>query len=162
MDVATLNINIADPDDIRAKFPEIERMVAKKHDEWVQWDKLAADLAKVAGVRRSNAQRGKRTSARSSRAPQARKPSAQDLVVQVVEAAGSVLASGEVAERVNVQVKEPIKRDTITWALWKAEQDGQVQKIKKGVYAPLGYKPSQSELHASRNGSDGARKAEGS
>jgi len=64
-------------------------------------------------------------------------------VVEVVNALGAPVQVDDVLPYLN-----GANRDTAQWALWKADQDGELKRVAKGVYAPL-------------DGSRGAKEIEG-
>jgi hypothetical protein len=155
MDANDLNINLADPEDIKAKLPEVERVVAAKHKDWQTWESLASNLARAAGVKRKTAsgspiRKVLRFADQPKRASKPKAPSTQTLAVKVIEEAHAAMDVGQVAEKLLEVMDSPVKKDTVGWALWKAEEEGQLQRVKKGVYAPLDYKPSQDETESGR------------
>jgi hypothetical protein len=68
-------------------------------------------------------------------------PSSKARALQVVTALGVPTNVAEVAEHM-----QQFNRKTVSWALWKLAQEGAIQRLGNGRYAPLGYTPSQIKI----------------
>jgi hypothetical protein len=131
-------IDVTNPDDIRAKLPELEDLIRSRKRELDKLDAMADKLAAVAGVKR---QRPKSKGGARVKARPKRKTSRMQ-VKEIIEKIGRPATVAEVTEKTN----PPLKQKTAGWALWKEAQEGAINAFKNGMYAPLGYTPNASEL----------------
>jgi hypothetical protein len=143
MHATGIPIDITNRDDIRAKLPEIEKLLKVKREELAALEATYSDLRRMAGI--SAPSRGGLREAVKSRA----ETTAKKRVIGILEDAQTPMKSAEVATRL-----PNLKRDTVNWALWNAEREGLIQRTSQGVYAALNYDPSADTLLASANGSE--------
>ena len=115
-------VNIADPASIKKALDRATKEVSAKRRELEYWTQMRNRLLVLAG------QQPRRRDVDST---------IFDAVVDTVDKHGAPLRAAEVVEL----LPEGIPPKTISWSLWKAEQDGLIQKIDHGLYAALGYKP---------------------
>lgn len=141
-----LPIDIANPEDIEAKLPDVRRErdrakaeMAKAIEVVDSWDSLIDGLEarlRLAGIEPPPPSTG-----------EGRDASSQERAVQIVTQEGEPMSVGEVAA-----VLPDVKRKTVGWALWRAAQDDELVALGNGVYAPPDHVSDQDELLASRNG----------
>jgi hypothetical protein len=62
----------------------------------------------------------------------------KEVVLRVVTLINGEATAADVAKHM-----PEFSAKTVNWALWKLADEGTVQKLKHGVYAPLGYTPGQ-------------------
>src|SRR5438552_311323 len=115
-----VQVDITDPEDIRAKLPELEALIAQRRREIDRLDATVDKLAAFAGVRRRHASRN--GGSKRQKAP-ARPKGSRRLVVEIVNKLGGAASIDNVAERMD----PPMKRETVGWALWQAAKDGDLQ-----------------------------------
>jgi hypothetical protein len=65
-------------------------------------------------------------------------PSSKEVALRVVTIINGPATVATVAEHM-----PDFSRKTVSWALWKLAEEGAIQKLKHGEYAPLGYTPGQ-------------------
>jgi hypothetical protein len=138
-----VELNLADPDAIRRKLPELYEWVERKRRaveqaqrELETTETLVEQLRALAGSA-SLPTSGKLDSGQ-------KEASAQDAVVRVINEAKRPLRAVDVAGKLD----NPIKRDTVNWALWHAEKEGLIKRVSQGLYASLDYQ-SPPEDHPS-------------
>jgi hypothetical protein len=139
-----VEVNLADPEAIREKLPEVHRWVEGKRGavqrsqrELETAEALLEQLKALAGTTptSSSVDRGKVESSRKD-------ASAQDAVIRVINDAKRPLRAVDVASEIDV----PVKRETVNWALWHAEKEGLIQRVSQGLYAALDYDSPQDDL----------------
>jgi hypothetical protein len=152
-----LPIDITNPDDIRAKLPELEALIRAKRQEADKLDSLADDLARIAKVKRREPSTAVRRKPKAQTT--ARTPSTRRLAVAIVKEADRAMSIEEVTE----QIDPPTKRETVGWALWDAATNNpELWSPSKGMYAPLGWKPETPGDLLSTNGARPAAEREDS
>lgn len=131
-----LQVDITDPADIKRKLPDLEKAVAAKYREADRLDQAIDKLATYAGVRRQGkAKKSKKKSADDT----ARDPGSIERVVAALE------QRGEPATVAMLTAELPeFTRKTIGWAMWQAEQNKRIQRVSKGTYAALSFKPEET------------------
>jgi hypothetical protein len=141
-----VEVNLADPEAIRKKLPEVHRWVEGKRGavhrtqrELETAEALLEQLKALAGIASpsSSVDKGEVESSRKD-------ASAQDAVIRVINDAKRPLRAVDVA----IEIDAPVKRETVNWALWHAEKEGLIQRVSQGLYAPLGYESRQDDLPA--------------
>jgi hypothetical protein len=143
-----LNINIADPEDIQAKLGEVRVRIATKEDEVRKaqrelrvWQDILRRLEFLAELSPRPAREVAPGPAPVHRGAVARMlqdatpdPGAQEAVVRLLEENGGPLRNSEVAD-----LLPSLNPRTVSWALWNAEREGHIQRVRQGVYAPRGW-----------------------
>ena len=144
-----LQVDLADPEDIRAKLPEARELYETKRRELDElaaqvrhWGELVNLLGALVG------ERGISPAGRAAEAVRPRKTApGQERAVAALEKAGrpmgpTALFDYMVAERLDA----PKSANALGANLWQAAKAGRIQKTSDGLYAPLGWRPSQSSL----------------
>jgi hypothetical protein len=133
-----LKINLADPEDIKAKLPHARtmldakrRIVKEAERDFDNWALLVKRLEVLAGVETKGKAKG--GAAGQKGAPM------QDAVVQVVENEGRPMTPPRVAEILREDGVPVTSTNAINAALYAAEKHGRLVKPRKGLYAPKGY-----------------------
>ena len=166
MATSKTQIDPFDPKDIAAKLPALERKLEVERDkiraeearlkrrlhEIQATEAIIEQLRGVAGSPEEGAERGDgptpgsimhltQTFLREAANSAAERQSVQDRVLEVVKKIDAPVRVDDVC-----QYLPGAKRDTVQWALWKAERDGELQRVSKGVYALSDSTPSLSRL----------------
>ena len=143
-------VNIADLDAVREEVPRVAKIVEDKREvvrqaqrEFAYWSQVLERLRLLAGEPKSERKQARQETGRLS---------SVEAVVKVINDSAIELGTGEVYER----LRNDFKRDTVTWALWKASQDGRIQHPGKGRYASLDYEPRQRALPKPASGGQAA------
>ena len=135
----SFEVDIFDKKALRQKLPELQRTLEQKREELAELEARYQQIRKWAGY-----------PTKKVPSPDGDKPSsAIDEVVEVVNRAGRPMRAREVV----VEMGPDAERATVAWALWSAEGAGRLQRVKKGLYAPLDYESPQRPLGV--NGSGG-------
>jgi hypothetical protein len=157
----SLQIDLANPDDVRAKIPDVEKLVTQKraalleaNREVNRWQNFLETLRALV----SDQEPSRVTSVYVSAAGTGKTARTLDLIMRVLGEADHPMETKAIVERVTALADEPPKPDTITWTLWKAHKDNLIRKIGKGVYAPLSV--SGDQLLVSPNGNGEAEEPE--
>jgi len=140
-----LRIDLADPEDIKAKLPHARAMLGAKRRavkdaerEHDNWELLVQRLEILAGV--DGAEKAKTGAASRQPAP------AQDAVVRIVEREGRPMRPPEVAGMLRSEGFPVASTNAINAALYAAAQSGRLVRPKKGWYAPRGYDEDRSAV----------------
>jgi hypothetical protein len=128
----SLEVDVFDKKAIREKLPTLQTLLEEKRRELADLEERYQQLRRWAGL----ASQGK-TGAKTP-------TSSIEEVVEIIERAGRPMRSREVV----VEMGPDAKRDTASWAMWAAEGAGLIQRVSKGLYAPLDYKPSDNGSEA--------------
>ena len=138
----SLQIDLADPDSIRKRLPEVSRVVAGKRavvaeaqDDLQQWVELEQRLKAIAGVTGISEE----SLPQPTVTPEPDRASSVQVVVEILEREPRPWRTREV----RAVAPDWLKPDTISWALWAAAKDGLIQRLQKGYYAPLSYRMEQ-------------------
>lgn len=154
-----LQIDLADPQDIRNKLPEAKRMHAAKRlqlenlrQQVERWETLIDSLAGVVGE--EGIEESDRLNKRSPASPESIPPEstqkaapAQERAIRALKHAGRPMGPSELYRYMDAQgMKVPSNPNALGATLWTAVKTGRAMKTPDGLYAPL---DSES---ASRNG----------
>ena len=127
-----LQVNLADPDDIRAKISDAENVLAKKRqvarevqDDADHWEDLVRNLKEMAGIVSVD-----------EKAASNRPSPAQDLVVRIVMQEGKPMRPVEVAERLEAEGHYVASNNAVNAALYAAAQAGRLRRPGPRQYAP--------------------------
>lgn len=127
-----LQVNLADPDDIRAKVSDAEKVLAKKQqvareaqEDADHWEDLVRSLKEMAGIISVD-----------EKAASNRPSPAQDLVVKIVMQEGKPMRPVEVAERLEAAGHEVASNNAVNAALYAAAQAGRLRRPGPRQYAP--------------------------
>lgn len=126
-----LQVDLADPDDLRAKVAEAEEIWAQKRQllrevegEVKYWEELVASLKRLGG-----------TTAGGDVAGSNRPSPAQDAVVEIVEREGRPMRPIEVTRRLREEGQD-VKNAAVNAALYAAAEAGRLRRPGERQYAP--------------------------
>ena len=162
MGQAKTEINPFDLADLKEKLPQLESVLeSQKVELAAETERLQAREREVKSheevvqsLRRILADHEKPREKRSARISNALlevaanyvdQQSTKKRVIEIVNALGAQVRVDDIL----VHLPEGTNRDTAQWALWKAEQDGELVRAAKGVYAALPKKAGETEEDAS-------------
>jgi hypothetical protein len=159
-----LPIDLADPQDIRAKLPAARKLYEDKRRELERlrlevehWGTLVELLARLVGESPAiSGSSGIRASAFRKETPAKRRKGspAQDRAVQGLERARRPIGPAALYRFMEDEgLGVPTNPNALGAALWSAVKAGRAKKTPDGLYAPLDWEPAQVELGSSRNGS---------
>jgi len=145
--MASLPIDINDPEDIEAKLPRVRGERERAAGEVARaTDALGALDSLIAALEARLRLAGRPAATATEDRPQRSRPrtrSAQATVTQIVNDRDAPMDVGEVAAQ---PATRSFKRKTIGWALWKAASQGELLSLGDGGYAPLSYAQRVQEL----------------
>jgi hypothetical protein len=121
----SFEVDVFDKKAIRDKLPALQTQLEERRRELAELEERYQQLRRWAGF----AEKEKADAAPSSSIEE---------VVAIIERAGRPMRSREVV----VEMGPEAKRDTAAWAMWAAEGAGLIQRVSKGLYAPIDYQPS--------------------
>lgn len=129
-----LQVDIADPKDMRAKIADAEAILEAKQlvvreaeEDAHRWAELVANLKLLTGIVRVD-----ETTAVSSR------PSpAQDAVVRIVEREGRAMRPVEVARKLRAEGSKVTSSNAVNAALYAAAEAGRLRRPAERQYAPV-------------------------
>lgn len=145
----SLQVDLANPSDIKEKLPHAESILSKMEDELrrqqreiQRWRNLVEVLRSVAGAVADHSPQP----ATEAPAPATEQPSSvesqspvQDLVVDVVNREIREIRSKEVRATLADEGHE-LSADSVSNSLWNAAEKARIiQRIRRGWYAPLDY-----------------------
>jgi hypothetical protein len=144
----SFEVDLADLESVERRLPELEQIVADKRAEaqeaareYSEWNSLLKRLRYlVRGESPGDIYKtppGVKTNGGTTKAT-------ADLVVKMLEESGRPLRAAEINKRLS-----NVNRGTLGWILSTATNEGRIQRVAHGVYAPSGWKPSQPELMTS-------------
>lgn len=143
-----LSVDLANPEDIRAKLPEARSLYVSKRKaldemqaEVDRWGDLVNMLARMVGEPpvAKEAEKGRRSSG-------GKKSPGQDRAVAGLEAAGQPMGPAKLFRfMLSRDMDVPTNANALGAALWSAANAGRVKKTPDGLYAPLGWS-GQAEL----------------
>lgn len=143
-DALQLRVNLADPQDIKAKLPHAQTMLDAKRRavkeaerDFDNWALLVKRLEVLAGVEAKGKAKGA--------APGKHGAPMQDAVVQVVENEGRPMTPPRVAEILREDGVPVTSTNAINAALYAAAKRGRLVRPRKGLYAPKGYGDPDAE-----------------
>ncbi len=162
-----LQIDLADPQDIRAKLPEAKRLYASKktqleelRQQVTHWEALVDLLARVVGE--EGVPKDHRLDTEGTAPEPAQKPApAQERAIRALKQAGRPMGPSELYRYMDAQgLNVPSNPNALGATLWTAVKAGRAKKTPEGLYAPLDggteTAPPSSESEAlpglSRNG----------
>lgn len=127
-----LQVNLADPKDIRAKISDAEAVLEKKQqvareaqEDADHWGDLVRNLKEMVGI----------VSVDEKSASNRPSP-AQDLVVRIVVQEGKPMRPVEVAERLQAEGHDVASNNAVNAALYAAAQAGRLRRPGPRQYAP--------------------------
>lgn len=148
MHTKTLKVDLADPDDVRAKLPQARKLEADARDEARRandaaghWTRLVAVLEGIAGPDETYAAadadepdrdaEAQETSVRSeaTKKPRSSGVNGTDMILDVMRAADAPQYWRDIAA-----VVPQLKPSTVAWNLSNMERDGLVTRVQRGVY----------------------------
>lgn len=129
-------IDLADPEDIRAKMPEIKRLYAEKRQELKALSEQIDLLARLVGDPRSMTTRAPARAAIRGRAGQ--NAPGQDRAVAALAKVGQPIGPTSLYRyMVENEMDAPKDANTLGSNLWSAWKAGRIMKAPNGVYTPL-------------------------
>jgi len=142
-------VNLADPNDIRAKMPEITRLLANARQELDALKEQVEMLTRIVGekpaetgtVAISREGSPKTPSRKARKQPRARKAApSQERAVAALAAAGRPMGPASLYRFMEAQgMDRPRNVAALNSILWAAEKAGRVRKTPNGVYVPPGF-----------------------
>jgi hypothetical protein len=133
----SFEIDIADPESVRRRIPEISALVEQKREEiraaqrdFEYWAAVLEHLELIAGEPPKARPRGR---------AQRRRPTIFDSVVEEVQRAGKPLTAPEITAQLAL-IGRSVNPKTVSWSLWKANQEGLIGRVGPGLYARVGYR----------------------
>jgi hypothetical protein len=133
-------INLADPDEIRAKMPDIRRLYNEKRQALKALTEQVELLGRLVGdrpaSRQSTASQSSSTASSGSKAGQ--NAPAQDRAVQALEYAGRPMGPASLYRyMVENGMEVPKNANVLGSNLWSAWKAGRIMRAPNGVYTPL-------------------------
>jgi hypothetical protein len=153
----SIPVDLADPVSIRAKLPEVSRVVeakrvtaAEAQKDLERWVELESRLKEIAGI----VEAGKVVSITASDSAEATETASVTKTGSVNVVVGILNREGREMRTAEIRALAPmtVKPDTISWALWRAAKDGLIQRLAKGRYAPRDWGPTNPDLDFPSNG----------
>lgn len=149
-------VNLADPKDIRAKMPEIKRILAAARQELDALKEQVEVLTRIVGEPSASAQVAESGSSDSAPiAPNRRAPKrprlqkaapSQERAVRALEKAGRPMGPASLFRFMEAEgMDRPQSVSALNAILWAASKAGRVVKTPNGIYAPPGF-PSDRPL----------------
>jgi hypothetical protein len=151
-----LQIDLADPEDIRRKLPDARKLYAQKRRELEdlarqvqQWGDLISVLGRVVGEdvevgKPVSISAGARVRTSGYASPSGKRAPAQDQAVAALEAIGHPTGPTELYRFMrDHDMNVPKNANALGAALWGAEKKGRVKRATNGLYAPLTWEPEQ-------------------
>jgi hypothetical protein len=139
-----MEVDLTDPDALAERVNELDDRVVEKYvavnelaaqlkeaqDELAYWIGLRNRVGALAGVAQTS-QRDQIEAAITAAGPL----TLQDQTEAVVNSLGVPVRAADVMRH----LPPGTKRERVNWALWKAAQDGRIQRQAPGVYAPTAF-----------------------
>lgn len=140
---STFEVDLADPQAVRTRLAELDEQIARKR---AMIHSAQADLAYWVSMRRRLGIVAGEPAGALEKVLHGIGQVAQEMAVAMsiqaqVEAIVKELVGPLTANDVLVRLAQGTKRETVNYALWKAEQEGRIKKLSQGVYAALEYEP---------------------
>jgi hypothetical protein len=144
-------VNLADPKDIRAKMPEIKRILAAARQELDALKEQVEVLARIVGEPSASAQVAESGSDSDSalikpgrKAPKRPRPQkaapSQERAVRALEKAGRPMGPASLFRFMEAEgMDRPQSVSALNAVLWAASKAGRVVKTPNGIYAPPGF-----------------------
>ena len=151
--VTDLSINLADPQEVRAKMPEIKGLLAEARRELRALEDQVELLSRIVGEKTSTsaaaaATGGRSASARTRKTSKGRVQKAapsQERAVRALEKAGRRMGPAELFRFMEAEgIQKPASVAALNAILWAASNTGRVVKAPGNVYEPPGGFPSTS------------------
>jgi hypothetical protein len=153
--VTNLSINLADPQEVRAKMPEIKGLLADARQELRTLEDQVELLARIVGEKasvsaatatsggRSTSGRGRKT---SKRRVQKAAPS-QERAIEALQRAGRPMGPADLFRFMEAEgFKKPASVSALNALLWAASKAGRVVKGADNTYTPSGGFPVDHSL----------------
>jgi hypothetical protein len=145
----SLQVDLGDHTDVRAKLPRARQIVLRKEiaaDEAVKerdsWRARIELLAQIAGV--DPAERLLERPATTEPVPESpSRGSDADVVVGVVEREARTISAADLREILRQEGYE-LSAEAVANALSYTTRQGRIQRVRRGFYAPLGYQEGSS------------------
>jgi hypothetical protein len=152
----SLPVDLANRDDILAKLPEAEKILSlmerdleEQQRERDRWRDLVDVLRSIAGTPNGDAHDPRPPATGNN--PPSYSPM-QDLVVGVVDREVRPIRAKEVAALLHAEGHD-VSGDSVSNALWQASKENKrIQRLGRGVYAPLAYKEDPISLDSAAAG----------
>jgi hypothetical protein len=144
-------VNLADPKDIRAKMPEIKRILAAARQELDALKEQVEVLTRIVGepsasaeVAESGSGSDSAPTASDQKAPKRPRPQkaapSQERAVRALERAGRPMGPASLYRFMEAEgMDRPQSVSALNAVLWAASKAGRVVKAPNGVYAPPGF-----------------------
>jgi hypothetical protein len=163
-DQTHLSVNLADPQDILDKLPEIralyeskKRALADLQREVESWRGFLGHLASIAGEEAPEEPKGAfETFEAASRLARRNRAPAKDAVVEALRVVGRPMGPTDLYRFMvgNGFEKQATNPNAVGAALWGAVKAGRISKTSEGLYAPPGWtKLDKGDLLALTEGS---------
>jgi hypothetical protein len=160
--VTDLSINLADPQEVRAKMPEIKGLLAEARQQLRALEDQVELLARMVGEKAPASAATATSGGTSSRGRKASKrrvqkaaPS-QERAVQALEKAGRPMGPAELFRFMEAEgIDRPASVSALNAILWAASNTGRVVKTPNNAYEPPGGFPTnelRAEHDAAANG----------
>lgn len=144
-------VNLADPKDIRAKMPEIKRILAAARQELDALKEQVEVLTRIVGEPAASAQvavsgggAGVVPTAQGRKAPKRPRPQkaapSQERALRALEKAGRPMGPASLFRFMEAEgMDRPQSVTALNAVLWAASKAGRIVKAPNGVYAPPGF-----------------------
>jgi hypothetical protein len=154
MMVTDLSLNLADPQEVRAKMPEIRALLAEARQELRALEDQVELLARIVGenppaslVRETS--RGRSAPGRGRKPPKRRQTQkaapSQERAVQALERAGCPMGPADLFRFMEARgMDRPTTVSALNALLWAASKKGRVVKAPGNVYEPPGGFPAHA------------------
>jgi hypothetical protein len=147
--VEDFSVNLADPNEVRAKMPEIKGLLAQARQELHALEDQVEMLSRIVGERSSasaSAASGSKSGGRGRKSPKRRPQKAapsQEKAVQALEKAGRPMGPADLFHFMETEgIPTPSNVSALNALLWAASKSGRVMKAPNNAYAPPGGFPA--------------------
>jgi hypothetical protein len=130
-----VQIDFADPADIRQKLPRLREFVAAKRREVEHWQRILDELVAVAGEPNSTSEIPPREATRASR--QRKRAPVRDTAVEIINSSERPMRVERVREALEAKGIATPSLNAVASALWTAEQDGRIRKVGPREYTKI-------------------------
>lgn len=140
-----LPVDLFDPQDIRAKLPDIRRIYVSKREELEKLTEQVRGLGEMVELlaRLANdATDPLPSTSENGDAPSRRVAPGQERAIAALERAGRPMGPAALFHfMLTEQMDTPANANALGANLWSAERAGRIKKVKEGAYAPLSWQP---------------------
>lgn len=152
--VTDLSINLADPQEIRARMPEIKGLLAEARQQLRALEDQVELLARMVGEKApasATATSGSRSASgrgrKASKRPVQKAAPSQERAIEALRKAGRPMGAADLFRFMEAQgMDRPASVSALNALLWAASKAGRVVKAPEGGYAPSGGFPVDHSL----------------